>query len=326
VERDGEVGVGVANDSQRNEGACREARLLAELPARRRLERLPRLDPAAREFPETSEEPVQRPSANQPPIPGREGHDRGDDVGALGSCNAHREGPRVGELDSGPALRGDRTPRAQRPSREADRLAELHEGLVELARGVRREFPLECRLKPGPDDRTTDVAVFERPSGGDPESIRLEGDHRLAEREARDGGADVRPEPRELGEVARGPGEVAPSFADDLPRRRVEMARPRVVPGPLPRLQNVGWGGTGERVDGGEPSKERLVPGHDRGDPRLLKEDLGDPDPVRVSVGPPRERPAVFGEPVEEPLRPSERRPPSSEFRRVHDVPDETKG
>jgi hypothetical protein len=320
------MGVAVADDSEWNEGVGREAGLLPELPARRRLERLPRLDPAPREFPEPSEEPVQRPSANQPPIPGGEGDDRGDDVGALGTCRAHREGPRVGELGSGPAVRGDRTPRAQRPSREADRLAEFHERLVERTRGVRREFPFECRLKPGPDDRATDVAVFERPSGGDSESVRLEGDLRLAKREARDGGADVRPEPRELGEFARGPGEMAPSFADDLPRRRVEVARPRVVPGPLPRLQNVGLGGTGERLDGGEPAEERLVPGYDRGDPGLLKEDLGDPDPVRVPVGPPGERPAVSGEPVEEPLRPSERRPPSSEFRRVHDVPDETKG
>ena len=177
---------------------------------------------------------------------------------------------------------------------------------------------LERRPQAGPDLLTTDVPLLERPTGGDPEPVRLERDDRLVKGEARDRRADVRSAPGELRELARGPREDPVPGADDLAGGGTQVPRPGVVSGPLPRLQDVVLRRARERRDGRVFREEREVPRDDGGDPRLLEEHLGDPDPVRVAVGAPREGPTVEGEPGEEPVRAPGPRPAPNRRRTGH--------
>jgi hypothetical protein len=135
VELDGEVRVGVPDDADGKKLGRAEARLLGQLPCGGRLRRLSRFDASSRELPEPTQQPLSGPLPNEPAPLGRERDDRRDDVGSLRARAAAREDSRVGQILASPAVLRDRADRALRPSREADRLAQLHQRLVER-RGV----------------------------------------------------------------------------------------------------------------------------------------------------------------------------------------------
>jgi hypothetical protein len=112
-------------------------------------------------------------------------------------------------------------------------------------------------------------------------------------------GADAR-QARECRLVRRKPAIVA---FDHGPRAGVQVARPRVIAEPGPRLEHVVERACGQRGNARPALEKACIIGCDRFDGCLLQHDFGKPDPVRIGLfagrGTPRQRapmPVVPGE------------------------------
>jgi hypothetical protein len=308
----------VPDHSERLERPGRQSGLLPELPTGGHGRGFARLDVSPRQFPEATEQSVGWTAAHEPAGAGAERHDGCDHVGAPRSRRSSWDRARIGKLAPRQAERRDGAVRTVGGPREAHGLPELHHGLVEGPWTLSRELELKPLPEPGADPGRPNVPGLERPARDDPEPVRLERDDRLVEREAGDGGGDVRPDARQLGELGRRARQLRPVIPDELYRGLVEMAGAGVVPRPLPLLQHALLVRRRERPHVGESAHERLEPGDDGRNASLLQEDLGDPDLVRIAVGPPGEWSSALVEPFEE--GPGERRargPPGGQ-RRPH--------
>ncbi len=283
----------------------REPGLLPKLPSCGRLRGLQPFPMAARQLPEPAEKTLQGSALDEVATPADQRHDRAPVDRPSGPGPTGRDPVRVEPLPAEPAVPGDRTDRASRCAGGADRLTELHHGLGKPSRGLTGELPGEDRGEPGPDVRSVDPAGFTDPPGGDPETVRFQGNDRLSERLRGQRPSDVGPDPGEPLELGRAPGPPAPVEFDQLPGGPVEVAGPGVVAHPLPGLEHLRAGRPGERPEGGEPPDKPTVGGDRLVDPGLLEDHLGDPDPVRVRPTPPRERPGRSVEPA--PERPGSR-------------------
>jgi hypothetical protein len=300
VQPDGEVAVGVVDHAQGSEGGRFESGLLPQLPGRRRGGNLTGFDLAAREFPEAPQESGGGSPLHQPPtVPLQDDHRRLH-VGWSGPALASGQRAGVVHLAGRPAARSDRTALARGDDRPADRLAELHDRLVERAPVGTRENLLEGGAQPGADRGPAYVPLLPGPAGGDSDAVCLERDHRHAEGEARDRPRDVRADPREALELLDRVGHHAGPVALDEAGGPVEVPGSCVVARARPGSEHLGLRRRRERGDAGEASDEPLEVRTSLGDARLLEEDLGHPDPVRVPILPPRERPTVLVEPGEE--------------------------
>ena len=315
----------MTDDADGDEGRGKESGLLPELAPGGILRGFVALETAAGQFPEPPEEPLRRPTAHQPTVAGGERNDRGEDVGPVRPRTAGGQSARVRKFLAGSAIGGDRARRAVGAAGPADRLAELHQRLVELPGPLPRELPLQGLPQAGPNGGSANVVLLERPPGGHAEAVRLEGHDRFAEGEARHGGAHVRAEAGEFRELPRGRREESVPLPHNLAGGLPEVAGASVVAQALPRLQHLPFRTGCERLNGRERLQERGVAGGRGRHAGLLEEDLRDPDPVRVAVGSPRERPSVCREPGEEPVRPGRRRRAPSGGRTIHVVPNETK-
>ena len=174
--------------------------------------------------------------------------------------------------------------------RPTDRFSEFHDGLVERS-GVPRgenggERPLEARADP----RVANVSLLPGPTSRDAEAVRLERDGRFTEGDRRHRPCDVGTHTGERLEFGDRAGEGASVLPEDLLRGFVQAVSTRVVPRPLPELEDPADGRMRESLDGGEGPDEPLEVRDRLGDPRLLQEDLGDPDPVRLPISSPGER------------------------------------
>ncbi len=180
------------------------------------------------------------------------------------------------------AVLGPRTQRAGRLLRGAERGAEIHHRLGEVARAPRRrelggELP-DLRLRAGqfvldreqPRHDALDVAVDRRRA--------------RVERDRRDRGRRVGPDARQRGERRLGLGELPAVALRHIFGARVQMARPRVVAEPGPRLENVVERRARERLDARKAREEARVVGRDRLHGGLLQHDLGEPHPVGISA------------------------------------------
>ena len=296
----GEMAVGVGDGPQRNQFTRVEAGLLAELPSGGGLGGLPPFDPAPRELPKPGKEAGRRSALDEPSAPMLEDDHRGPDVRSSPSPRPDGERSGVDELSVRAAGECDRAGRAVRSGRPADGLPELHDRLVERA-GVRPgQGRLERPLEASPNGRRAHVPPLSGPSGRDPQAVRLQGDHRTAEGDRRDGPRDVRADARKGLELRHGGGDPPSALRNEPPGRGVEVVRARVVAGTLPDLEHPVRRSASERADGRERAQEPLEVRDRLRDPRLLEEDLRDPDTVGIPVEAPRERPPAEAVPAHE--------------------------
>jgi len=88
-------------------------------------------------------------------------------VGSPAGPSAYRDRPRVRKLGERPTPEPDGAVGARRSDRSADRLAELHHGLVELPRCARGQEVREHPFDPFADGARPDVSLLPGPAGGD---------------------------------------------------------------------------------------------------------------------------------------------------------------
>ncbi len=298
------MAVRVSNDPEGLQATDGEPALFPKLPSGRRDGRLARLDLASGEFPEPPQETPGGAALDPPaPSPVDQGDHGGADMGPGSAGGSAGQRPRVLELSIGTAGERHGAVAAMGSVRPADRLAELHHGFVELPGGCVVPNGVERPFETGAHFRPTHVVRLAGPPGRDPESVRLEGDHREIKGDRRDRAGDVRPDPRELLELGHRARHFAASLGRQLAGRGVQVAGPGVVARSLPNLEDPVERAGGQLGEGRELGHEPLEVRHRLGDPGLLQEDLGDPDAVRFAVPAPRKCPTVAAIPSEEGLR-----------------------
>jgi len=168
------------------------------------------------------------------------------------------------------APEGKRADLAARYPRQADRGAEIHEGLAGAVR--------ERLARPLLD--TCDV--------------RVDGQHRPAEGEARDGSRRVGPDSGKLRQVIR------PAAVGDPPGGPVQADCAPVVAEALPGLDDVGQRSSGQSVGGRPAGEPCTVTGDDPINLRLLEHHLRDQDGVWIASPSPRKVATVLVEPGKE--------------------------
>ena len=187
------------------------------------------------------------------------------------------------------AHRLDRADQAARRRRRADRGAELHEALVEIAGlrvGIERGHQL-AGLRPQRLHalRRLHVLVDREHAREHPRDVAVDERRALAVRDRGDRARRVGSDARHAAELAR---RARQRLAHRL-RAGVEVPRARVVAEAGPRGEHVVERCGRERGDRREPRHPALPVRDHRRDPRLLQHDLADPDRVRVTRAPPRQ-------------------------------------
>jgi len=186
----------------------------------------------------------------------------------------------------------ERTHEAAGRRRRAQRRAELHEALVEIARrvivgercdelaGTRPQRPLPggrldvVRDRVDPGEHARDVAIDEWLA--------------LAVRDRRDRAGRVRPDARDATQLVRATRQLAVPLRGDHLGARLQVARARVVPEPGPRGEHVVERRDREVLHRRELRHPALPVRDHRLDARLLQHDLADPDRVRIARLAPR--------------------------------------
>ena len=134
----------------------------------------------------------------------------------------------------------------------------------------------------------------------DPPDVRVDGADRPAEGDREDRPRGVRPDtgqPLEVLDVAR---EAASELVDDDPGGPLEVERPTVVTEPAPGAKDVGGRRGRQRLDGREPTDERVPRRRAAGDLGLLEDRLRHEHQVRVRRAPERELATLAVVPVED--------------------------
>ena len=191
------------------------------------------------------------------------------------------------------AMHGDRADQATRRGRRAQRRAELHEALVEIARrgglGQRlhqRAGALPQRLHPR---GRLDVVLDREHPREHPRDVAVDQRRALIERDRRDRARRVRADPGYPAELGRTPRQLAAPRLPNGARAGPQVPRPRVVAEPAPGSEHVV-----ERCGGEHRNRRKLrhpaLPVRDhRRHPRLLQHDLADPDRVGIPRSTPRQ-------------------------------------
>jgi len=181
----------------------------------------------------------------------------------------------------------ERAEQAARRGRRAQRRAELHEPLIEIARGRDERtgtFPqraltsgrLDVVLDAGDtSEHARDVAVDERRA--------------FTERDRRDRTCGVRPDAGNLAQFARALRQLAVPLRGDRFGALLEIARARVVAEAGPRGEHVVERRIGKRAYRRKPRHPALPVRNHRLHPRLLQHDLADPDRVWIARPSPRQ-------------------------------------
>ena len=94
--------------------------------------------------------------------------------------------------------------------------------------------------------------------------------------------------------------DFAPVALQDLPGSPMEVARPRVVPQPLPHFEHVVQRGLGQGLHVGKSPEPPFQVGDDRLDLRLLQHGFRDPNHVGIAAGSPGEGTLGSPGPVEQ--------------------------
>ncbi len=192
------------------------------------------------------------------------------------------------------------TQQTQRPLGKANRGAELHQRLVEIA---------------GP--RTLDERVGELPQRGfagaisrgafdgvkpreDPGHVSIDQRSLLAKGDRRDGSGGVATEAGQGAQPVHRLRQQAAMLRHDHLRRAVQIARTRVVAEPSPQAEHFGQRRACERVHRGKALEKAPVVGNHGADLRLLQHHLGDPDRVGILRRAPRQLALMPIEPADQ--------------------------
>ncbi len=174
----------------------------------------------------------------------------------------------------------ERTERAGRPARRADRRAEVHHGLREIARPVLRRHGCDERAHVRLCRRQGRLDGVE--TGDDPLDIAVEHGALPVEGDGGDGGGRIVADAGQGLQSFLGVGKDAAVPEGDRLGAFFQVAGARIIAEPRPGLHDVLGIGL-RKVRHGRPARgeEREI-GFDRLHGRLLQHDLGKPDPVGV--------------------------------------------
>ena len=174
--------------------------------------------------------------------------------------------------------------------------AEVHHRLIEGSRlflGQQRLCKSGKQFLPfGAVDRRVNTLMTRQ------HTIHIAIDHRCrqSESDASDGGSRIVAHPFQRTDALEG-GRESP-HRDDLLRRRMEVARPTIVPQSLPLAQHLVLGGGSERLDSRPAVHEPMPVGLTLLDACLLEDNLRQPDGIGITRLSPRQIPAVVGIPA----------------------------
>jgi hypothetical protein len=249
--------------------------------ARRRL--------AARQLPQPAEQPGGRAAREHELAARLDPHQRARELGQLVRLLARRHHRQLA-LHAGARGRTARPERAREAARlawGAQRRAELHQALIQVAgRGVlgeRRHQRARMLPRRALARRRFDVGADREHAREHARHVAVDERRALAERDRRDRAGGVRPDPRHAAQL----GRAARQLARDRARPRPQVARARVVAEARPRAEHVVERRRGERGHRREPLHPPR-PVRDHGlHARLLQHHLADPDRVRVARSPP---------------------------------------
>lgn len=193
-----------------------------------------------------------------------------------------------------------RAPGALGSRGQADGRAQLHEGLVEIARprtlDEHRRQPPEQRL-PGAIARPP---LDEEEPGKDAGHVAVDQGSRFPEGDGGDRTGGVAAEARQREEPLERRGQAAVVLFDDEPRARMEVPGPRVVAEASPQREDVAEIDRSQGLDGGQAGEEALVEWNDAVDLSLLQHHFADPHGVGVARTPPRKGASALVEPAEQ--------------------------
>jgi hypothetical protein len=195
---------------------------------------------------------------------------------------------------------GEGTGAAAGLARGADELSQVHEGRRHAARVAagdeRRGDPSHGgRMRARPEHARDGEEAGERAR-----YVRLDRGQAHSEGERSHGRRHVLAEPRKRPQLIRVAGQAPPVPSQDVARRPVEVARPRVVAQTRPGRQDRLLPGAGESGEVGKTGQEGIVAAADGSHRRLLEHDLRDPDAVRVARASPGKRTLLPAKPGEE--------------------------
>ena len=186
-----------------------------------------------------------------------------------------------------PALAPERTPGAVGVARRAERRAELHQRLIEVARAAFRDELGRDLPEPHAERCATRITSQREEPRENANDVPVDDRHPFAERDARHRSRGVCAHPRQSEQRL-----VIGWHASLVPlvhrlRRLVQAPRSGVVAEPLPGVEHVRLASPGERSDGREASQKVRVPTDHGLHLRLLQHDLAHPDRVRIARAPP---------------------------------------
>jgi hypothetical protein len=197
----------------------------------------------------------------------------------------------------GDAVSGDRADQAAGRGGRAERGAELHEALVEIAGGVGGGQRGHELAGAGPQGTLAggglDVVGDVEDTGEDARDVAIDERRAFAERDRCDRPGGVRTDARDLAEVGGARGQGTGDAVGDGLGAGVEVARARVVAEARPRGEDIVEWSIGERAHRRKPRHPAFPVRDDRLDARLLQHDLADPDRVRIPRAPPGQVAAV---------------------------------
>jgi hypothetical protein len=260
---------------------------------------------ASGELPEAAEEPLRRPAHQQRAAPAHE--QRGDrlDLAGCRTRPPHRQRLRRAARE-GRAGAGDRTFGAARRPGRAERGAELHQRLVQVARAGSLREVAGLLPQPGLCGRPAQVLADAEQPGENPRDVPVDDRLRTVERDRGHRARRVAPDTRELAQRLRIVGKPPGVPGHDHARSPLQVSRARVVAETRPQTeQRVGLG-AGEALDVGKARQEALVVRDHRVDAGLLEHRLGDPDRVGIARAPPRQIAPVRVVPREQALAQAE--------------------
>ncbi len=172
---------------------------------------------------------------------------------------------------------------------DADRGAQVHQGLVEVGSPAQGNPPLQEFFQVLLGRGTPGMVKLRKETLEDTLHVSVEGSNRLVEGQAGHGPGGVRTEAREAEKFLLRPGDFSAQIPADGLRRPVKIPGPRVISQSGPGLKNLLPRGTGQISQCWEKGQEALVIGDDRLHPGLLEHELRDQDPVRVPIPAPGE-------------------------------------
>ena len=252
-------------------------------------------DLQGRQLPQPAEQTVGTPPREEDLVAFAHPHERAREDRQLALLLARRyDGQlRLATVARCHAVLRDRTHEAARICRRADRRAELHQPLVEIAgcRGLGQRSHQLARVRPQRLRARGRLDVLGEAVHARQYARHVAVDERraLAVRDARDRSRGVRPDPGHLAQVRSAPRQRSRELRGDRLRALLEVARARVVAEPGPRGEHVVERRGRERGHRRKLRHPALPVRDHRRDARLLQHDLADPDRVRIARAAPRQ-------------------------------------